>query len=70
MDFEQVAYFGWSDTGEGLLEMITDALPDGEGVQLLRSLRDPALKQGRDTHQRGPCLLEMGMQAGQGNRRS
>jgi hypothetical protein len=41
MDFEQVVYFGWADTGERLLEMITDVLPDGDRVQLLRSLREP-----------------------------
>ncbi|MBI4191743.1 MAG: hypothetical protein HY525_14545 [Betaproteobacteria bacterium] len=39
------------------------------GFQLLRSLGEPALKQGRDAHQRCPRLLEMCVQAGQRNRR-
>ncbi len=43
MIFEQVEGLRRADTGDGLLEMIAETLPDGLGVQLLRSLGDPAL---------------------------
>ena len=59
--------FWWSYTGNNPPEMIADALPDGRGMQLLRSLGVPALKQGRNAHQRGLRFLEMGMQTGQGD---
>lgn len=64
MIFEQAEDFRRADTGDGLLEMITSALPDGDGVQLLRSLSDPTLKQGRYADQHCPRLLEMGVQTG------
>ena len=69
MNCEQTKDWRRSDGGEGELEMIANALPDGDGVQLLRGLCDPALKQGGDTHQGCPRLFEMGMQAGQRDRR-
>ena len=57
------------DTGEGPLEMVADKVPDGEGIELLRSMSSPGLKLRGDTHQRRLRLAEMGMQTGQGNRR-
>lgn len=59
----------WADGGEDALEMVTNTLPDGSGVELLRSLGEPALKQGGDAHQGCPRLLEMGVQSGQRDRR-
>lgn len=49
--------------------MIANTLPDGCGVQLLRSLGNPALKQGRNAHEPCPRLVEMGVQAGERDRR-
>ena len=49
--------------------MIAEELPGGRGVQLLRSMGDPVLKQGRDAHQDFPRLSEMGVQTGQRDRR-
>lgn len=58
-----------NDTGEGALKVITNVLPDRWGVQLLRSAKGKALKQGGDTHQRYPRLCKMGMHAGRLDRR-
>ena len=59
----------WADGSEEVLEMIANAMPDGGRGQLLRSLDHPALEQGRDTHQRCPCLLEIGMRSRERDRR-
>ena len=40
------------DTSEGTLEMVADELPDGNRVELLRSMACPRLKLRGDTHQR------------------
>ena len=58
-----------SDASEDALEMIANAMPDGGRGQLLRSLDYPALEQGGDTHQRCPCLLEIGMLSRESDRR-
>ena len=60
---------GRSDPGEDTFEMVANEVPDGRRVQLLRSTSDPALKQGRDTHQGCPGLAEIGMLASQRYRR-
>ena len=57
------------DTSEGTLEMVADELPDGNRVELLRSIGGPGLKLGGDTHQRLLGLAEVGMQPRQGDRR-
>jgi hypothetical protein len=44
-----------------MLEMTADAAPNGGRIQLLRSIGNPALKQGGDAHQRCPSFLEMGV---------
>ena len=67
MIFDQLKSRRRADAGEGALEMIANALADCCGMQLLRSLGVPALKQGRNAHQRGLRFLEMGMQTGQGD---
>ncbi len=41
-----------SDTGEDLLDRVANEMPDAQRVQLLRSVIDPSLEHGRDTHQR------------------
>ena len=53
-----------ADAGEDAFEMITDQGPDGCWIQLLRSAIHPALKHCRDTHQRCPSFIEMGMKSG------
>lgn len=53
-----------ADAGEDAFEMIADEVPDGRGIQLLRSAIHPALKHCRDTHQRCPSFIEMGMKSG------
>ncbi len=57
------------NASQDVLEMVADAVPDGGRVQLLRSRRDPALKQGGNTHQGCPRLVKFGMHAGQRNGR-
>ena len=57
------------DTREDALEMLADEVPDGGRIQLLRSAVDPTLKQGRYTRQGDPCFVEMGVHAGQRDRR-
>ena len=54
------------DTSEGSLEMVADELPDGNRVELHRSIGGPGLKLGGDTHQRRLGLAEVGMQPRQG----
>ena len=65
MIFEKPMHWRRGDPGEHMLQMSADEIPYGDRVQLLRSLDNPALKEGRDAHQRCPCLPEMGVQAGQ-----
>lgn len=60
---------GGIETCDDPFEMVTDEVPDGLRVELLRSLSDPALKQGRDSHERRPRFLEMGMQSRERDRR-
>jgi len=69
MIFEQSMGWRWPDACEDTLEMLAHEVPDGAWIELLRSLVDPGLKQGRHTHQGGPRLLEMGVQTGQRNGR-
>ena len=59
----------WADTGEDLLDMVANEVPDGRRIQLLRSTGRPELEQGRDTHQRLFGLAEMRMQSGERDRR-
>ena len=68
MILEQSMRWRRSDTGEEMLEMFADAIPDGARVQLLRSLGYPVLEQGGDAHERCPGLRELGMQPGEGDR--
>ena len=69
MIFEKPMRGRRSNSGEDVLEMVTDAAPNGTRIQRLRRFVNPALEQGGDAHQRGPCLLEVGVQTGQCNRR-
>ena len=52
-----------SDSGDGLLEMITAQVPDGSRIELLRSVPHPLLEQGGDKHERVFGLAEMRVQS-------
>ena len=69
MIFDQGECWRRTDAGEDLLEMIAEALPDHWQGQLLRSLGHPALRSKAETRISMACLSEMGMQAGQRDRR-
>ena len=58
----------WSDTGEDMLEMIANEMPDARRVQLLRSAIGPSFEHHRDTQQRFFGLAEMRMQSGECDR--
>lgn len=69
MIWEESMVLGRSGPGEDTFEMVANEVPDGCRVQLLRSMGDPTLKQGGDTHEGCPGLAEIGMLASQRYRR-
>ena len=69
MIWQQTDGFGWSNSRNGALEMIATQQPYRSDAQLLRSFAHPSFKLAGDAHEHVPGFVEMGMLAGQGDRR-